>query len=39
MSTPALELRGVTKAYADRVALDDISLEFGRWVVVGLVGA
>ena len=39
MSTPALELRGVTKAYADRVALDDISLEITRGELVALVGA
>jgi len=37
--SPALELRGVTKAYADRVALDDISLEVTRGELVALVGA
>ncbi len=39
MSTPALELRGVTKSYADRVALDDVSLEIARGELVALVGA
>ena len=39
MSSPALELRGVTKAYADRIALDDISLELTRGELVALVGA
>jgi ABC-type multidrug transport system ATPase subunit len=37
--TAALELRGVTKAYADRVALDDVSLEIERGELVALVGA
>jgi ABC-type multidrug transport system ATPase subunit len=39
MSTPALELRGVTKSYADRVALDDVSLAVERGELVALVGA
>jgi ABC-2 type transport system ATP-binding protein len=34
----ALELRGVTKTYADRVALDDVSLEIARGELVALVG-
>jgi ABC-type multidrug transport system ATPase subunit len=38
-SSPALELRGVTKAYADRMALDDISLDLARGELVALVGA
>jgi ABC-type multidrug transport system ATPase subunit len=37
--TAALELRGVTKSYADRVALDDVSLEIERGELVALVGA
>ena len=39
MKVPALELRGVTKSYADRVALDDISLDLARGELVALVGA
>jgi len=39
MTTPALELRGVTKSYADRVALADVSLEIERGELVALVGA
>jgi ABC-type multidrug transport system ATPase subunit len=39
VSTPALELRGVTKSYADRVALDDVSLAVERGELVALVGA
>jgi ABC-type multidrug transport system ATPase subunit len=39
MSTPALELRSVTKSYADRVALDDVSLAVERGELVALVGA
>jgi ABC-type multidrug transport system ATPase subunit len=35
----ALELLGVTKAYADRVALDDVSLTVERGELVALVGA
>ena len=36
---PKLELRGVTKAFADKVVLDDISLEVGAHQVVCLIGA
>jgi ABC-type multidrug transport system ATPase subunit len=39
VTTPALELRGVTKSYADRVALDDVSLGIERGELVALVGA
>jgi ABC-type multidrug transport system ATPase subunit len=39
MSVPALELRGVTKSYADRIALDDVSLAVERGELVALVGA
>lgn len=39
MSDAALELRSVTKAYGDRIALDDISLEVSRGELVALVGA
>ena len=39
MKVPALELRGVTKSYADRLALDDISLDLARGELVALVGA
>ncbi|HEU5306927.1 MAG TPA: ABC transporter ATP-binding protein [Acidimicrobiia bacterium] len=39
MSTPALELRGVTKSYGDRVALDDVSIGIERGELVALVGA
>ena len=39
MSDAALELRGVTKAYGDRTALDDVSLEIDRGELVALVGA
>jgi ABC-type multidrug transport system ATPase subunit len=39
VSAPALELRGVTKSYADRVALDDVSLGVERGELVALVGA
>lgn len=38
-SVPALELRGVTKAYADRVALDEVSFDLARGELVALVGA
>ena len=37
--TPKLELRGVTKAFGDKVVLDDISLEVGAHQVVCLIGA
>jgi polar amino acid transport system ATP-binding protein len=36
---PKLELRGVTKAFGDKVVLDDISLEVGAHQVVCLIGA
>ncbi len=39
MSAPALELTGVTKAYGDRVALDDISLSVTRGELIALIGA
>ena len=39
MSTPALELTEVTKAYGDRVALDDVSLSVTRGELVALIGA
>jgi ABC-2 type transport system ATP-binding protein len=39
MNMPALELRDVTKSYADRAALDEVSLEVARGELVALVGA
>jgi ABC-type multidrug transport system ATPase subunit len=39
MSALALELRSVVKSYADRVALDDVSLGLERGELVALVGA
>ena len=39
LSVPALEFREVTKSYADRAALDDVSLEVARGELVALVGA
>jgi ABC-type multidrug transport system ATPase subunit len=39
MTDAALELRSVTKAYGDRTALDDVSLEIDRGELVALVGA
>lgn len=38
-SAPALALRGVTKAYGDRVALDDVDFDLRRGELVALVGA
>jgi len=36
---PALQVRGVTVRYGDVLALDDVSLDIGRGVVCGLLGA
>ena len=36
---PALALRGVTKSYGDRVALDDVDVELHRGELVALIGA